>query len=37
MSEFVAAFLVLVALAAVGSFAGNPDPFNAQCAGWFCW
>ena len=40
MSDFLAVFLVLVALAAVGNFAAGPDAFSTQCAGnWLqlCW
>lgn len=40
MSDFAFAFLVVIALAAVGSFASSPDAFQTQCAGsWlnFCW
>ncbi|MDJ0639880.1 MAG: hypothetical protein QNJ20_13685 [Paracoccaceae bacterium] len=40
MSDFMAAFLVLLALAAVGNFATTPDVINSNCAGsifQFCW
>lgn len=40
MSDFLVAFLVLVALAAVGNFASGTEAINTQCAGnWFqfCW
>ena len=40
MSDFMAAFLVLVALAAVGNFAVAPDTLSTQCVNGFlgfCW
>jgi hypothetical protein len=40
MSDFLVAFLVLVALASIGSFASAPDTLSFQCAGnWLqlCW
>ncbi|WP_277601026.1 hypothetical protein [Silicimonas algicola] len=40
MSEFLTAFLILVALAAVGNFAADPAAFQTHCAGsWLqlCW
>lgn len=40
MSDSVAVFLILLALAAVGNFAGAPEAFSGNCAGqWlqFCW
>ena len=40
MGDFMAAFLVLVALAAVGNFASGPSAINNSCAGsyvQFCW
>ncbi|MEO1536922.1 MAG: hypothetical protein AAFR73_04255 [Pseudomonadota bacterium] len=41
MSDYLVAFLVLVALASIGSFAGSSsDIFQTQCVGTFlniCW
>ncbi|MEM6384849.1 MAG: hypothetical protein AAF718_01305 [Pseudomonadota bacterium] len=40
MSDFLVAFLVLVAIASIGSFAASPDIFSTNCAGGFlqlCW
>lgn len=40
MSDFMAALLVMLALAAVGNFASSPEAFHGQCPGrWVqvCW
>lgn len=40
MSDFIAAFLVIITIAAVGNFAADPDAFQTHCAGnWLqiCW